>query len=110
MTNPTPTIQAMLDEAERATAKAWVVNCPVGHEYDELVFYDHGEAQTQAEMFNDDCPEDAPEHFVTPLYERANVPALCRALLAAVEALENDHNPRKALAAITKHLEARDGT
>jgi len=49
-------------------AEAWIVECPPGHEHDELLFGCESDANDQAELFNDDFPEGESPYKPIPLY------------------------------------------
>lgn len=50
-------------------AKAWMVYCPKGHEYDYMVLHDETDAEVCAEGFNEQYPEGESPHEVIPLYD-----------------------------------------
>lgn len=72
--------------ASSGEPKAWLVDCPVGHEFDELVFADQDEAEQKAADFNDDYPEGENPHKAQPLYLRA---ALSAARASDAETIKN---------------------
>jgi len=52
--------------------EAWIVDCPIGYEFDKLIFPHYSDAEDQANLFNEEYPEGEKPHIAIPLYRIGN--------------------------------------